>query len=93
MEAAKSHIIEVITVKMRVKLSDLKLIIFYDVVLHREEELGPIKEQMHIKDDQSVKWKMDRRTIRCIIKSDISRNRQASEERPVWTARVTYYSR
>lgn len=31
------YIIEVITVKMRVKLADLKLIVFYDPVLHRED--------------------------------------------------------
>lgn len=37
MEAAHSHIIEVITVKMRVKLADLMLIVFYDLVLHRED--------------------------------------------------------
>lgn len=37
MEAAHSHIIEVITVKMRVKLADFKLIVFYDLVLHRED--------------------------------------------------------
>lgn len=36
MEAAHSHIIEVITVKMRVK-ADFKLIVFYDLVLHRED--------------------------------------------------------
>lgn len=37
MEAAHSHIIEVIRVKMRVKSADLKLIVFYDLVLHRED--------------------------------------------------------
>lgn len=72
MEAAHSHIIEVITVKMKVKLADLKLIIFYDAVLHREEELGLIKEQMCIKEDHSVKRQMDCRIIECLIKSNIS---------------------
>lgn len=37
MEAAHSHIVEVITVKMRVKLADLKLIGFCDLVLHRDD--------------------------------------------------------
>lgn len=37
MEAAHSHIIEVITVKMTVKLADLKLIVFYDLVLLRKD--------------------------------------------------------
>lgn len=37
MEAAHSHIVEVITVKMRVKLAHFKLIGFYDLVLHRDD--------------------------------------------------------
>lgn len=37
MEAAHSHTVEVVTVKMRVKLADLELIAFSDLVPHRED--------------------------------------------------------
>lgn len=37
MKAAHTHIIEIITVEMSIKLDDLKLIVFYGLFLHEED--------------------------------------------------------